>query len=56
MAEIGKIIGKCKDGRAELGSKMRERERGALGKKNKRTGADKENQLLIFSTRKMLEQ
>ena len=33
MAEIGKIIGKCKDGRAELGSKMREGEReGALGK------------------------
>ena len=35
MAEIGKIIGKGKDGRAELGSKMREGERGregALGK------------------------
>ncbi len=50
MAEIGKIIGKCKDGRAELGSKMRERERGALGKNQANGGRQGELTLDLLYT------
>lgn len=50
MAEIGKMIGECKDRRAELGSKMRERERGALGKNQANGGRQGESALDLLYT------